>query len=93
MAQFDKNSRYARFSSMLEATDRRGRKVNFLTPAVPRAQAQLGEHLLRQGQRLDHLASHYLGDPNGFWQLAEFNDALLPDAALRGDSLKIPQKR
>lgn len=93
MAHFDKKSRYVRFASMLEATDRRGRKVQFLTPAVPAAQAQLGEHLLRQGQRLDHLANHYLGDPNGFWQIAEINDALLPDAALRGASVKIPRKR
>ncbi|HEY5895486.1 MAG TPA: hypothetical protein VIT91_19885 [Chthoniobacterales bacterium] len=93
MAHFDKKSRYVRFATMLEATDRRGRKVQFLTPAVPAVQTQLGEHLLRQGQRLDHLASHYLGDPNGFWQIAEINDALLPDAALQGASLKIPRKR
>ena len=93
MAQFDKKSRYVRFASTLEAIDRRGRKVRFLTPAEPVPSAQLGEHLLRQGQRLDHLASHYLGDPNGFWQIAENNDAVLPDAALGGSSVKIPQKR
>lgn len=92
MAHFDKKSRYVRFASMLEAIDRRGRNVQFLTPAVPPAQTQLGEHLLRQGQRLDHLASHYFGDPNGFWQIAEINDALLPDAALQGVSVKIPRK-
>ena len=92
MANFDKKSRYVRFASTLEAMDRRGRIVQFLTPAVPPAQAQLGEHILRQGQRLDHLASHYLGDPNGFWQIAEINDALLPDTALRGVSVKIPRK-
>jgi hypothetical protein len=92
MANFDKKSRYVRFSSMLEATDQRGRTVKFLTPAVPPEQVQLGEHLLRQGQRLDHLASHYLGDPNGFWQIAEMNDRLLPDAAVQGKSVRIPRK-
>ena len=78
---------------MEEATDRRGRKVQFLTPAIPPTPAMLGEHLLRQGQRLDHLASHYLGDAEGFWQIAEINNALLPDATLRGLSVKIPRKR
>lgn len=93
MAKFDPKSRYVRHASMEEATDRRGRKVKFLTPAVPPPTAMLGEHLLRQGQRLDHLASHYLGDAEGFWQIAEINNALLPDATLRGLSVKIPRKR
>jgi hypothetical protein len=92
MAEFNKKSRYVRFASLLEATDRRGRTVQCFTPAVPPTPALLGEHLLRQGQRLDHLASHYLGNPEGFWQIAEINDAVLPDAALGGASLKIPRK-
>jgi hypothetical protein len=93
MANFDKKSRYVRHASMLEATDRRGRKVQFLTPAVPPPPAVLGEHLLKQGQRLDNLANHYLGDPNAFWSIAEINDALLPDAVLRRPSVTIPRKR
>jgi hypothetical protein len=77
---------------MFEATDHRGRNVQCFTPAVPPPPALLGEHLLRQGRRLDHLASRYLGNPEGFWQIAEINDAVLPDAVLGGASLKIPQK-
>jgi hypothetical protein len=93
MANFDKKSRYVRHAEMLETTDRRGRRVKYLTPAVPSQTATLGEHILGQGQRLDHLANHYLSDPNGFWAIAEINDALLPDAVLRRPTVKIPRTR
>lgn len=93
MARFDKKSRYVRFAQMVEATDRRGRVVQSLTPAAPPPTGVLGEHLLKQGQRLDHLANHYLGDPNGYWKLAEANDTVLPDAATRKTQIKIPTKR
>ena len=61
-----------------------------LTPAIPAAETELGEHLRKQGQRLDHLANHYLGDANGFWRIAELNDAMLPDSVLTQDTIKIP---
>jgi hypothetical protein len=92
MATFDAKSRYIKFATVYEATDRRGRTVQALTPAVPPAQPKLGEHLRKQGQRLDHLANHYLADPNGYWRLAEMNAALLPDAVLQQDAIKIPGK-
>ena len=90
MAAFDAKSRYVKHSTTYEARDRRGRTVLALTPAIPPPQTELGEHLRKQMQRLDHLANHYLGDPNGFWRLAELNDALLPDAVLTQDTIKIP---
>lgn len=92
MATFDSKSRYAKYAETYDATDRRGRTVKALTAATPPPQAQLGEHLRKQGQRLDHLASHYLGDANGFWRLAEMNEAILPDAVLTQDAIKIPSK-
>ena len=70
MAVFDDKSRYVRFASVYAATDRRGRQVQALTPAFVPPQNKLGEHLRRDGQRLDHLANFYLGDPNGFWRIA-----------------------
>ena len=79
MAVFDKKSRYVKNASTYEATDRRGRKVLALTAAEKPAQTLLGEHRLREGQRLDHLANFYLEDPNAFWRIAELNDAMLPD--------------
>lgn len=92
MATFDAKSRYVKYATVYEATDRRGRTVQALTAATPPAQTKLGEHLRKQGQRLDHLANHYLADPSGFWRLAEMNDALLPDAVLTQDAIKIPSK-
>lgn len=92
MANFDSKSRYAKHAETYDAVDRRGRTVKALTPAEPPPDLLLGEHLRKQAQRLDHLANHYLADPNGFWRIAEMNDALLPDAVLRQDVIKIPSK-
>lgn len=90
MANFDSKSRYVRNASTYEATDRRERRVQALTPAAAPVQNELGEHILKQGQRLDHLAHFYLKDPNGFWKIAEHNDAMLPDSVLRQPTVKIP---
>jgi len=90
MAIFDPKSRYVKNASIYEATDRRGRQVAALTAADEPVQTLLGEHLRKEGQRLDHLANFYLQDPNGFWRIAELNDAMLPDALAEVDTLKIP---
>ena len=90
MAVFDEKSRYVKNASLYEVTDRRGRRVAALTVADRPVQTLLGEHLRREGQRLDHLANFYLQDPNGFWRLAELNDAMLPDALAEVDTLQIP---
>lgn len=39
----------------------------------------LGEHLVEEGERLDHLATRYLGDPELFWRLCDANTALRPE--------------
>jgi hypothetical protein len=90
MAVFDNKSRYAKSAAVYETTDRRGRRVPALTAADQPAQTLLGEHLRQEGQRLDHLANFYLQDPNGFWRIAEINDAMLPDALAETDVVKIP---
>ncbi len=36
------------------------------------------EHTVVQGDRLDNLAAHYLGDPTLFWRLADANRAMRP---------------
>ena len=73
-------------------TDRRGRTVTALTPAEMPAQAHLGDHRRKDGQRLDHLANFYLQDPFGFWRIAEHNDAVLPDALADVDVVRIPRR-
>lgn len=92
MATFDIKSRYLRNADTYVTTDRRGRTVTALTPAEKPAQTQLGDHRRKDGERLDHLANFYLGDPFGFWRLAEHNDAMLPDALADVDILRIPRK-
>jgi hypothetical protein len=90
MAVFDSKSRYTKNASTYQVTDRRGRTVAALTAADKPVQTLLGEHLRKEGQRLDHVANYYLQDPNGFWRIAELNDAMLPDALAETDTLKIP---
>jgi len=93
MAVFDDKSRYARFATVYPTTDRRGRTVNALTFALVPPQTKLGEHLRRDGQRLDHLARFYLDDANGFWRIAEMNGAVLPDSLALARHLAIPTRR
>ena len=38
------------------------------------------EHRVTASERLDHLASTYLGDPEQYWRLCDANDTVRPDA-------------
>lgn len=91
MALFDDKSRYASVAPTY-AVDRRGRVVEIVPPPERPVQALAGYHLRRQGERLDHLAAHYLGDPAGYWRIAEANDAMLPDALAEAREVAIPGK-
>lgn len=72
--------------------DHRGRKVKVVaTPSAP-SQSIKGFHLLKQGQRTDHLASLYLNDSAGFWRIAESNDVMLPEALTEQREIAIPNK-
>ncbi|MEM7291523.1 MAG: hypothetical protein AAF412_14320 [Pseudomonadota bacterium] len=93
MAKFSSKSRYVKHSSVYQTTDRRGREVQALTPAEIPDQRELGEHLRKDHQRLDHLASHYLDDPTGYWRIAKHNDAMAPDVISQSRIIKIPTKR
>jgi hypothetical protein len=46
----------------------------------PESFALLREHSVRAGERLDHIAATYLGDPEQFWRVADANGALAPEA-------------
>jgi len=93
MALFDPKSRYVRNASTYEALDRRGRHVVALTVARRPVLALLGEHLRREGQRLDHLAHFYFNDAHGYWRIAELDEAMLPDALAEARVLQIPTER
>lgn len=92
MAKFESHSRYVKYSHGYHAVDADGRKVLAVAPAVVPAQKLLGDHLLDEGQRLDHLANFYLQVPTAFWRIAEINDCIVPDAALARPSINIPDK-
>lgn len=91
MAVFGPRSRY-RQARLTTATDRRGRTVVAIVPVVPPPERMLGEHLRREGQRLDHLAARYLNDPEGYWRIAELNDVMSPDVLAQARSVRIPTR-
>jgi hypothetical protein len=88
---FEPKSRYAELESY-EVKDRRGRSIKIVQTPPESVQKMLGVHLLRQGQRLDHLAAKYLGDPVGFWRLCEVNNVMLPEALTEAKEIVIPVK-
>jgi hypothetical protein len=45
---------------------------------APERFALLQWHEVRDGERIDQVAAHYLGDPEQFWRLCDANRALRP---------------
>ncbi|MGE3154222.1 MAG: LysM domain-containing protein [Nitrospiraceae bacterium] len=64
-------------------------KRRFIAP--PEKFALLQEHTLIQGERLDHLANRYFGDPELFWRICDANGAMRPDELIEevGQRLRI----
>ena len=59
-----------------------GREVIYLRRRFvppPRNGPALAEHVVTQGERLDNITAHYLGDPEQFWRLCDDNNAMQPD--------------
>ncbi len=88
---FDPKSRYVKAETH-EVTDKRGRLVKVVASPPPPEQAQLGIHLLKQGERPDLLAAMYLNDPAGYWRIAEQNNVMLPEALTEAREIEIPVK-
>ena len=89
---FDKKSRYVNQKTCL-ATDHRGRIIPVVpVPDTPQ-EISIGLHILRQGQRLDHLAKKYLDNPAGFWRICELNEVMLPEALTEAQEIAIPRRR
>lgn len=76
---FDEKSRYAKLEPYM-VVDHRGRQVEVVPVPPHPEQSLLGIHVLKQGERVDHLSTKYLSDPVGYWRIAEQNDVLFPDA-------------
>jgi hypothetical protein len=91
MAVFDAKSRYVKPAlEPYSVIDRRGREVKVLPMIEPPREIALGEYVKKQGQRIDHLADAFLGDPFGYWRIAELNEVLLPDALEEYERVKVP---
>ena len=46
----------------------------------PERFALLQEHVVTQGERLDNITAHHLGDSEQFWRICDANGAIRPDA-------------
>jgi len=92
MAKFTAKSRYVKYSVAYRTEDVSGQEVLAVAPASIPKQTILGDHLLRDHERLDHLAGYYLDDPKAYWRIAKLNDAMIPDAAFAFHALNIPVK-
>jgi hypothetical protein len=53
----------------------------------------LGIHVLREGERIDHLAFRYLENPAGFWRICEMNGVMLVEAISEKPQISIPAGR
>jgi len=87
------NSRYATVG-ISQTTLRDGRQVAYLQRRFippPSQFATIQEHHVTQGERVDHLAAQYLGDPEMFWLIADANLAFDPAdlTATPGRSVRI----
>lgn len=49
----------------------------FIPP--PESYADLTEHTVTQGDRLDNITAQYLGDPEQFWRVADPNNVIDPN--------------
>ncbi len=79
---FEPGSRYANLDilTFVGPDGRESRYVarRFLPPAG--GGTVIREHVVKEGDRLDHIAARYLGDPELFWQIADVNNAMRAEA-------------
>lgn len=86
---FFPGSRYEK-SRIAQITADDGSVVSFAAAPRPRQDAAGQVHRLIDGQRLDHIAAHYLNDATAFWRLCDAANAIAPDALAAHPSVPIP---
>jgi hypothetical protein len=86
---FTATSRYAR-AGTVTVTTARGETVMAIRLPVRQRPPAGAVHPRTEGQRLDHIASHYLADATVFWQLCDASDAVAPDALAARDDVEVP---
>jgi hypothetical protein len=90
---FPSNSRYAA-TETAKHTLPDGREVAYLRRRLlpsPENFALLQEHFVVEGDRLDVLTAHYIGDPEQFWRICDANAVMHPDelASAIGNVIRI----
>ena len=78
---FPANSRYNGIDTEKMETGN-GRTIIYLRRRFvppPESFALLQEHTVIQDDRLDNLATRYIGDPEQFWRLCDANAAMRPE--------------
>jgi len=78
---FPANSRYASSDTVVH-TQPDGTSVAYLRRRFvpsPENFALLQEHFVVEGERLDVITAHYIGDPEQFWRICDANLVLHPD--------------
>jgi hypothetical protein len=78
--RFAQTSRYYGIETTTVVVD--GRSYTCLKRRIVPAPEQLaffGTHVVTQGERLDHIASRALGDPELFWRICDGNRAMQPE--------------
>ena len=90
---FPANSRYNK-TPLASLTTPDGTEVVYLRRRFvppPGNFALLQEHTVTEGERLDHIAAKYFGDPETFWRLCDANGAVRPNELLEpvGRSVRI----
>jgi hypothetical protein len=85
---FTANSRYAQAGTITVRTSRGETIVAARLPIREPGEVH-AVHQRTEGQRLDHIAQHYLTDATAFWQLCDASDALAPDALSARDHILI----
>lgn len=89
---FDNASRY-KDVIQYEQKDKRGRTVKVVSvPSAP-LQTVMGFHLLKNGQKTDHLAGRYLNNATGFWRIAAVNEVMLAETLSEMKEIAIPNKK
>lgn len=88
---FSPRSRYAKQPTETVRLED-GREVAMVR--IPRRAAPplAGWHRRLEGQRLDHVAAHHLGDPAGFWRLCDAAGTPAPEALAARAFIGIPVK-
>jgi hypothetical protein len=90
-SSFPPGSRYYGIAQA-EMETAKGERIAYLRRRIiplaePTEEAQV--YTVSEGERLDNIAAAHIGDPEQFWQIADFNNAMKPEELTGEAGLKI----